>query len=192
MEANQRFSRPPYRFTEASLVKKLEELGIVRPSTYAPTISTIQNRKYVEKGSSDGNERNYVKLTLHKGKIKSEMLSERFGMDKGKLVPTDIGMIVNDFLVENFKAILDFNFTAEVERNFDDIARGSKDWSEMLKVFYNKFHNTVEDVKQNAQRESGERVLGVDPNTGRTVKVRLGKFGPMAQIGEQDDENKPN
>ena len=189
--STERFSRPPFRYSEASLVKKMEDLGIGRPSTYAPTITTIQNRKYVEKGSSDGNERNYVKLTLNKGKIKSEKLSERFGMDKGKLVPTDIGMIVNDFLVENFKAILDFNFTAEVERNFDDIARGGKDWSEMLKVFYNKFHNTVEDVKQNAQRESGERVLGVDPSTGRTVKVRLGKFGPMAQIGEQDDENKP-
>ena len=152
--ATERFSRSPFRYSEASLVKKMEDLGIGRPSTYAPTITTIQNRKYVEKGSSDGNERNYVKLTLYKGKIKSEKLTERFGMDKGKLVPTDIGMIVNDFLVENFKAILDFNFTAEVERNFDDIARGSKDWSEMLKVFYNKFHNTVEDVKQNAQKEN--------------------------------------
>ena len=189
--ATERFSRPPFRYSEASLVKKMEELGIGRPSTYAPTITTIQNRKYVEKGSSDGNERNFVQLSLNKGKIKSEDLKERFGSDKGKLVPTDIGIIVNDFLVDNFEAILDFNFTAEVERNFDDIARGGKDWTEMLKVFYGKFHNTVEDVKENAQRESGERILGQDPSSGRIVKVRLGKFGPIAQIGDQKDEKKP-
>ena len=189
--ATERFSRPPFRYSEASLVKKMEELGIGRPSTYAPTITTIQNRKYVEKGSSDGNERNFVQLSLNKGKIKSEDLKERFGSDKGKLVPTDIGIIVNDFLVDNFEAILDFNFTAEVERNFDDIARGGKDWTEMLKVFYGKFHNTVEDVKENAQRESGERILGQDPISGRIVKVRLGKFGPIAQIGDQKVEKKP-
>ena len=189
--ATERFSRPPFRYSEASLVKKMEELGIGRPSTYAPTITTIQNRKYVEKGSSDGNERNFVQLSLNKGKIKSEDLKERFGSDKGKLVPTDIRIIVNDFLVDNFEAILDFNFTAEVERNFDDIARGGKDWTEMLKVFYGKFHNTVEHVKENAQRESGERILGQDPSSGRIVKVRLGKFGPIAQIGDQKDEKKP-
>ncbi len=189
--ATERFSRPPFRYSEASLVKKMEELGIGRPSTYAPTITTIQNRKYVEKGSSEGNERNFVQFSLTGGKIKSEDLKERFGSDKGKLVPTDIGIIVNDFLVDNFEAILDFNFTAEVERNFDDIARGGKDWTEMLKVFYGKFHNTVEDVKENAQRESGERILGQDPSSGRIVKVRLGKFGPIAQIGDQKDEKKP-
>ena len=189
--ATERFSRPPFRYSEASLVKKMEELGIGRPSTYAPTITTIQNRKYVEKGASDGNERNFVQLSLTGGKIKSEVLNERFGSDKGKLVPTDIGIIVNDFLVDNFEAILDFNFTAEVERNFDDIARGGKDWTEMLKVFYGKFHNTVEHVKENAQRESGERILGQDPSSGRIVKVRLGKFGPIAQIGDQKDEKKP-
>ena len=189
--ATERFSSPPFRDSEASLVKKMEELGIGRPSTYAPTITTIQNRKYVEKGSSDGNERNFVQFSLTGGKIKSEDLKERFGSDKGKLVPTDIGIIVNDFLVDNFEAILDFNFTAEVERNFDDIARGGKDWTEMLKVFYGKFHNTVEDVKENAQRESGERILGKDPSSGRIVKVRLGKFGPIAQIGDQNDEEKP-
>ena len=189
--ATERFSRPPFRYSEASLVKKMEELGIGRPSTYAPTITTIQNRKYVEKGSSDGNERNFVQFSLTGGKIKSEDLKERFGSDKGKLVPTDIGIIVNDFLVDNFETILDFNFTAEVERNFDDIARGGKDWTEMLKVFYSKFHNTVEDVKENAQRESGERILGQDPSSGRIVKVRLGKFGPIAQIGDQNDEEKP-
>ena len=189
--ATERFSRPPFRYSEASLVKKMEELGIGRPSTYAPTITTIQNRKYVEKGSSAGNERNFVQFSLTGGKIKSEDLKERFGSDKGKLVPTDIGIIVNDFLVDNFEAILDFNFTAEVERNFDDIARGGKDWTEMLKVFYGKFHNTVEDVKENAQRESGERILGQDTSSGRIVKVRLGKFGPIAQIGDQNDEEKP-
>ena len=187
----ERFSRPPYRFSEASLVKKMEELGIGRPSTYAPTISTIQNRNYIEKGSSEGISRAYVQLILKGEVIKTENLEEMVGADKGKLIPTDIGMIVNDFLVENFKNILDFNFTAQVEQNFDDIANGTKDWTEMLKSFYSKFHETVEHVKENAQRESGERILGLDPRSGRQVKVRLGKFGPMAQIGNPDEEDKP-
>ena len=191
MTSTERFSRPPFRYSEASLVKKMEELGIGRPSTYAPTITTIQNRNYVEKGSSLGEERNYNQITLRKGKIKVNNLTERVGSDKGKLVPTDIGMIVNDFLVENFETILDFNFTAEVEQNFDDIARGVKDWKEMLKKFYSQFHSTVEHVKENAQRESGERILGVDPQTGRPVKVRLGKYGPIAQIGDPTEELKP-
>ena len=191
MTSTERFSRPPFRYSEASLVKKMEELGIGRPSTYAPTITTIQNRNYVEKGSSLGEERNYNQITLKKGKIEVNNLTERIGADKGKLVPTDIGMIVNDFLVENFETILDFNFTAEVEQNFDDIARGVKDWKEMLKKFYSQFHSTVEHVKENAQRESGERILGVDPETGRPVKVRLGKFGPIAQIGDPTEELKP-
>ena len=191
MIAIERFSRPPFRFSEASLVKKMEELGIGRPSTYAPTISTIQNRKYVEKGNSDGESRSYDQLILKDQKIKIEKRSEMVGADKGKLTPTDIGMIVNDFLVENFKTILDLNFTAQVEQNFDDIANGGKDWTEMLKGFYEKFHNTVEYVKENAQRESGERVLGVDPSSGRPVKVRLGKFGPIAQIGDPEEEEKP-
>ena len=191
MIATERFSRPPFRFSEASLVKKMEELGIGRPSTYAPTISTIQNRKYVEKGNSDGESRSYDQLILKDKKIKIEKRSEMVGADKGKLTPTDIGMIVNDFLVENFKTILDLNFTAQVEQNFDDIANGGKDWTEMLKGFYEKFHNTVEYVKENAQRESGERVLGVDPSSGRPVKVRLGKFGPIAQIGDPEEEEKP-
>jgi len=189
--STERFSRPPYRFTEASLVKKMEELGIGRPSTYAPTITTIQNRNYVEKGSSEGTERDYIRLTLVGDAVKKEKLTERIGADKGKLLPTDIGMIVNDFLVENFKEILDLNFTAEVEQNFDDIASGVKDWTQMLKGFYGHFHSTVEHVKETAQRESGERVLGVDPKSGRTVKVRLGKFGPMAQIGDPEEEEKP-
>ncbi|MDO7569777.1 MAG: DNA topoisomerase, partial [Flavobacteriaceae bacterium] len=162
-----------------------------RPSTYAPTISTIQNRNYAEKGSSEGVSRSYQQLVLEKNTIRKEQLKEMIGADKGKLIPTDIGMIVNDFLVENFKNILDFNFTAQVEQSFDDIASGSKNWTEMLKTFYDQFHPTVEDVKENAQRESGERVLGVDPSSGRSVKVRLGKFGPMAQIGDPDDEEKP-
>jgi len=191
MVATERFSRPPYRYSEASLVKKMEELGIGRPSTYAPTITTIQNRNYVEKGASDGTDRDYEQLTLKEGTIQMEKLTERVGADKGKLIPTDIGMIVNDFLVENFETILDFNFTAEVEQNFDDIAKGAKDWTEMLKGFYHQFHTTVEDVKENAQRESGERVLGVDPRSGRPVKVRLGKFGPVAQIGDPEEEEKP-
>ena len=191
MLSTQRYTRPPYRFSEASLVKKMEELGIGRPSTYAPTISTIQNRNYAEKGSSEGVSRSYQQLVLEKNTIRKEQLKEMIGADKGKLIPTDIGMIVNDFLVENFKNILDFNFTAQVEQSFDDIASGSKNWTEMLKTFYDQFHPTVEDVKENAQRESGERVLGVDPSSGRSVKVRLGKFGPMAQIGDPDDEEKP-
>ena len=191
MNVTQRFTRPPYRYSEASLVKKMEELGIGRPSTYAPTISTVQNRKYVEKGSSEGDSRSYQQFVLKEKTIRVEQLTEMVGADKGKLIPTDIGMIVNDFLVDNFENILDFNFTAQVEQSFDDIANGGKNWTEMLKSFYDKFHPIVEDVKENAQRESGERILGVDRNSGRSVKVRLGKFGPIAQIGDPDDEEKP-
>ena len=189
--STQRFSRPPYRFTEASLVKKLEELGIGRPSTYAPTISTIQNRNYVEKGTVEGQERQYKVLTLKNSKLDEKIMSENFGSDKGKLVPTDIGMIVTDFLVNHFEAILDYNFTAKVEADFDAIASGKADWTEMMKSFYGTFHPQVEDVRENANRESGERVLGTDPATGRQVSVRLGKFGPMAQIGKPDEEDKP-
>ena len=186
-----RFTRPPYRFSEAALVKKMEELGIGRPSTYAPTISTIQNRNYIQKGTSEGEERKYMELTLVDDQVSKQLLTEMVGADKGKLIPTDIGTIVNDFLVENFESILDFNFTAQVEQSFDDIASGTEDWTAMLKNFYTSFHETVESVNENAQRESGERILGVDPKSGRAVKVRLGKFGPMAQIGEQEDEQKP-
>ncbi|MDA9284150.1 type I DNA topoisomerase [Flavobacteriaceae bacterium] len=188
--ATERFTRPPYRFTEASLVKQLEELGIGRPSTYAPTISTIISRKYVEKGTVEGVERKYLQFTLENQILKDNTLLETIGSDKGKLVPTDIGMIVNDFLVEHFSSVLDFNFTAKVEQDFDDIAEGKEDWKHMLKEFYGKFHPTVEDVKENAERESGERILGKDPESGRTVLVRLGKFGPMAQIGAPDDDEK--
>lgn len=188
--ATERFTRPPARYTEAALVKKLEELGIGRPSTYAPTISTIQQRNYVEKGSVDGEERKYRMLSLKKENISEKTLSEMVGSDKGKLVPTDIGMIVNDFLVENFKTILDYNFTAKVEQDFDDIAEGNEKWTEMLREFYNDFHPQVKDVEKNAERESGERILGEHPETGKTILVRLGKFGAMAQIGAPDDEEK--
>ncbi|MCK0108674.1 type I DNA topoisomerase [Flavobacteriaceae bacterium S0825] len=189
--ATERYTRPPARYTEASLVKKLEELGIGRPSTYAPTISTIQNRKYVEKGTVEGEPRNYVQLVLESNNVSEKQLTEKVGSDKGKLVPTDIGMIVTDFLVNHFESILDYNFTAKVENQFDDIADGKEDWTEMMKDFYKEFHPQVEDVQANAERESGERVLGTDPETGRQVSVRLGKFGPMVQIGTVDDEDKP-
>ncbi|MEM9077434.1 MAG: type I DNA topoisomerase [Bacteroidota bacterium] len=189
--ATERFSRPPYRYTEASLVKKLEELGIGRPSTYAPTISTIQNRGYVEKGTVEGTERNYFQLTLESNQVAEKKLTELVGSDKGKLVPTDIGMIVNDFLVSHFTNILDYNFTAKVEENFDEIAAGVEDWQKMMDEFYKDFHPTVQDVEENAERASGERVLGTDPKSGRQVAARLGRFGPMVQIGTVEEEEKP-
>ena len=188
--ATERYSRPAARYTEASLVKKLEELGIGRPSTYAPTISTIINRNYVEKGNLEGQERNYTQLTLQSGKVGEKLLKENTGSDKGKLVPTDIGTIVTDFLVKNFGNILDYNFTAKVEQDFDEIAEGNIEWAKMMQEFYDQFHPTVKDVEANADRESGERILGVDPATGKQVSVRLGKFGPMAQIGDAEDEDK--
>ena len=189
--ATERFTRPPYRFTEASLVKKLEELGIGRPSTYAPTISTIQNRGYVEKGTVEGAERKYIQFVLEAGDIKEKQLVETVGSDKGKMVPTDIGMIVTDFLVSHFSNILDYNFTARVEEEFDEIAEGDEDWKKVMRDFYEDFHPKVLDVEANADRASGERVLGKDPKTGKQVSVRLGRFGPMVQIGTVDDEEKP-
>ncbi|MGY0393356.1 type I DNA topoisomerase [Bizionia sp. KMM 8389] len=189
--ATERYTRPPARFTEAALVKKLEELGIGRPSTYAPTISTIQNRNYIEKGTVDGVDRDYTLLTLKDGVVENKVLTEKVGSDKGKLVPTDIGMIVTDFLVNHFDAILDYNFTAKVEEDFDEIAEGKVNWTKMMKDFYKDFHPIVIDVQENAERESGERILGKDPKTGKQVSVRLGKFGPMVQIGTVDDEEKP-
>jgi DNA topoisomerase-1 len=188
--ATERYSRAAARYTEASLVKKLEELGIGRPSTYAPTISTIINRNYVEKGNLDGQERKYTQLILQSGKLAEKVLKENTGSDKGKLVPTDIGTIVTDFLVKNFGAILDYNFTAKVEQDFDEIAEGNIEWAKMMQEFYDKFHPNVKDVEANADRESGERILGTDPATGKPVSVRLGKFGPMAQIGDAEDEDK--
>ena len=189
--ATERYTRAPYRFTEASLVKKLEELGIGRPSTYAPTISTIQNRNYVEKGTVEGVERNYTQLVLESGNVNDNLLTEKVGSDKGKLVPTDIGIIVTNFLVNHFESILDYSFTANVEDQFDDIADGKADWKDVMKAFYKDFHPKVIDVQENAERESGERILGEDPKSGKRVSVRLGKFGPMVQMGEADDEEKP-
>jgi DNA topoisomerase-1 len=189
--ATERFTRPPYRYTEASLVKKLEELGIGRPSTYAPTITTIQNRKYVEKGSIDGTERSYDLLTLSSGAVSEKQLIETVGSDKGKLVPTDVGMVVNDFLVNHFENILDYNLTAKVEQDFDNIAEGKQEWTSMMRDFYKDFHPHVKYVEENAEREVGERVLGTDPVSGKPVSVRLGKFGPMVQIGTVEDEEKP-
>jgi DNA topoisomerase-1 len=188
--ATERFSRPPSRYTEASLVKKLEELGIGRPSTYAPTISTIINRSYIEKGNFEGESRKYQQVALIDNKITAKELSENTGSDKGKLVPTDIGIIVNDFLVKNFESILDYNFTAKVEQDFDAIAEGNENWTHMMQEFYDHFHPIVVNVEENAERESGERILGTDPKSGKPILVRLGKYGPMAQIGNADDEDK--
>jgi len=190
ISATQRYSRPPARYSEAALVKKLEELGIGRPSTYAPTITTIINRNYVEKGTFEGHERAYNQIILKDNVIVSKQLTENTGSDKGKLVPTDIGVIVNDFLVKNFETILDYNFTAKVENDFDQIAEGNEDWTVMMHQFYSHFHPQVNNVLENAERESGERLLGTDPISGKAVSVRLGKFGPMAQIGEREDEER--
>ncbi len=184
ISATQRFTHHPARYTEASLVKKLEELGIGRPSTYAPTISTIQKRTYVEKTDREGNPRNYVNLTLAKNNIIKETKTENTGAEKNKLFPTDIGMVVNDFLIQYFPDILDFHFTAKVEEEFDEIADGKLDWTKMLKTFYSPFHKTVERTIDKSDRASGERVLGVDPASGKNIFVRIGRFGPLAQIGE--------
>lgn len=184
ISATQRFTHHPARYTEASLVKKLEELGIGRPSTYAPTISTIQKRTYVEKTDREGNPRNYVNLTLAKSNIVKEVKTENTGAEKSKLFPTDIGMVVNDFLIQYFPDILDFHFTAKVEEEFDEIADGKLDWTKMLKTFYSPFHKTVEKTIDKSDRASGERVLGVDPASGKPIFVRIGRFGPLAQIGE--------
>lgn len=189
--ANQRFTRPPYRYTEASLVKKLEELGIGRPSTYAPTISTIQNRGYVERSNIEGVSRNYQQITLANDQINVTELTENIGADKGKLIPTDIGIVVNDFLVAHFDNIMDYHFTAKVEESFDNIASGKEDWTDMMRLFYNEFHPTVINVEQNAERETGERILGTDPTSGKPISVRLGRFGAMVQIGSVDDQEKP-
>ncbi|MDY0780240.1 type I DNA topoisomerase [Tenacibaculum sp. IB213877] len=189
--ATERYTRPPARYTEASLVKRLEELGIGRPSTYAPTISTVQRRGYVERGTADGVERDYSQLVLKENSVSEKILTEKVGADKGKLMPTDIGNIVNDFLVENFSKVLDYGFTAKVESDFDHIADGKENWTSVIKDFYKDFHPTVKDVEQNAERASGQRLLGEDPETGKNVYVRLGRYGAMIQIGEASDEEKP-
>jgi len=192
ISATERFTQGPLRYTEASLVHKLEELGIGRPSTYAPTISTIQQREYVQKGDKKGEERKYTIDILQGIKITTKSRKEMAGSDKGKLLPTDIGMVVNDFLMKYFPQILDYNFTAKVEKEFDDIAEGRKQWTNMIKKFYKDFEPTVEKT-MNAREEhkAGERELGTDPNTGKPVFVKIGRFGPVIQIGTAEDKEKP-
>lgn len=189
--ARERFTMAPPRYVEASLVKKLEELGIGRPSTYAPTISTIQKRGYVEKLEHEGTERKYLSYTLKNNNLDKEELTEITGRDRNKLSPTDIGLVVTDFLVEHFGNIMDYNFTAEVELEFDEIAQGMMEWTEMLKKFYHPFHETVENTLEHSERASGERFIGNHPKTNEKIIVRIGRFGPMAQIGETEEDKKP-
>lgn len=190
--ATERFSRPPSRYVEASLVKKLEELGIGRPSTYAPTISTIQKRNYVEKVEREGSLRKYTQLTLDQNGISSSEKTETTGKERNKLSPTDIGMVVTDFLVANFEQILDYQFTAKVEASFDEIANGQLNWTDMLNSFYGPFHSKVENTLEHSERATGERELGTDPKSGRKIIARIGRFGPMIQIGdEKSDGIKP-
>ncbi len=189
--ATERFTRPPARYTEASLVKKLEELGIGRPSTYAPTISTIQKRGYIEKTSKEGKTRNYRVLNLQNAKIEEEQKTENHGGDKGKLFPTNTGMVVNDFLTQYFDNIMDFNFTAKVEKQFDEIAHGDQEWRRMIDDFYSRFHKTVEETAENTTKFKGERHLGKDPESGRNIYVKIGKYGAFAQIGDREEEEKP-
>lgn len=189
--AAQRFTNPPARYTEASLVKKLEELGIGRPSTYAPTISTIQNRGYVIKEDREGKEREYISMKLRNGFIKETIEKENYGREKAKLFPDNIGMIVNDFLIEYFKEIMDFNFTASVEKEFDDIAEGKLLWTKMIDDFYKPFHKRVEETIEVSDYSKGERKIGDDPETGKPVIARMGRYGPIVQIGDQEKEEKP-
>ena len=188
ISATERYTRPPARYTEASLVKKLEELGIGRPSTYAPTISTIQNRGYVVKEDREGKARNFRVLTLKTGNISKEEKTENTGAERGKLFPTDIGSVVNDFLVQYFKEIVDYHFTATVEKQFDEIAQGLEEWTDMIRNFYQPFHKGVENTIETADKATGERDLGVHPENGKKVSVRIGRFGPFVQVGESEDK----
>ena len=190
--ATERYSQGPARYTEASLVHKMEELGIGRPSTYAPTISTIQQREYVVKGDKKGEERKYTIDTLSGQQVTTKTKKEMAGSEKGKLIPTDVGTVVNDFLMEHFPSIMDYNFTANVEQDFDAIAEGKEDWHKMLKTFYKNFEPTVEKtIKTRSEHKAGERILGDDPKTGKPVSVKIGRYGPVVQIGTADDEEKP-
>lgn len=192
IEATERFTQRPARYTEASLVRKLEELGIGRPSTYAPTISTIQQREYIEKGDREGKERSYNILTLKNNQITDKTKTEITGTEKAKLLPTDIGMVVTDFLTEFFPDILNYNFTANVEEKFDHIAEGKLEWTNAIDNFYKLFHPVVEEAKSlRMEHKVGERVLGIDPKSGRPVSVKIGRFGPLVQIGTPEDEEKP-
>jgi DNA topoisomerase-1 len=191
MAAQQKFTQQPSRYTEASLVKKLEELGIGRPSTYAPTISTIQKRGYVIKEDRSGSSRDYDLIRLKEGKITEEVKSENTGYEKGKLFPTDIGSLVNSFLIQYFENILDYNFTATVEEEFDEIAQGNLVWNAMIGEFYYPFHAQIEKTLENSKKVSGEKLLGRDPQTGENVSVRIGRYGPMAQIGNSESTTKP-
>lgn len=191
MKATERFSRPLPRYTEASLVKKLEELGIGRPSTYAPTISTIQKRGYVEKRDKEGVKRDFQILRLKNGKITSEKAQENTGAEKAKLFPTDLGLVVTDFLKQHFNDVMDYHFTARIEQEFDEVAAGKLKWNKMIDDFYNPFKKDVENTIENAERIRGERELGIDEASGKKVIARMGRYGPMAQIGEVGDEEKP-
>ena len=191
MEAQQRYTRHPLRYTEASLVKKMEELGIGRPSTYAPTISTIQKREYVTKGDVPGVIQQFNIITLKNNKITEKKGKENYGAEKGKLLPTDIGVLVNRFLLQYFESIIDYNFTANVEKEFDQISEGKRAWNKMIKDFYGVFHQQVVSTTENSGKFSGEKLLGVDPATGKNVYVKVGRFGPVAQIGDTESEEKP-
>ncbi len=191
IEATEKSTQQPVRYTEASLVKKMEELGIGRPSTYAPTISTIQQREYVVKEDRKGTLRDMTQLILEGDTISSQVIQEKFGFEKSKLFPTDIGAIVNDFLEQNFQNIMNFNFTASVEKEFDEIAVGKLNWPSMIKRFYDPFQTKVDSATQTSERSKGEKQLGMDPDTGKPVSVKIGRFGPIAQIGEASDEDKP-
>ena len=191
IKAEERFSQHPPRYTEAALVRKMEELGIGRPSTYAPTISTIQKREYIVKEDRQATERNFTSLVLKKGEIIDSVKTEKTGFEKSKLFPTDIGVLVNNFLIEYFKNILEYNFTADVEKEFDEIAEGRKVWNEMIKDFYGPFHDQVEDTLEKSKKYSGEKLLGVCPETNLNVYVKIGRYGAIAQKGESDSEEKP-
>jgi DNA topoisomerase-1 len=191
MTAKERFSKHPPRYTEASLVKKLEELGIGRPSTYAPTISTIQKREYVVKETRKSEKRTIQLITLASNKITEKKLSENISSEQSKLFPTDIGALVTKFLMQYFDDILDYQFTATVEKEFDEIADGLKEWNQMIKEFYGPFHNKIAETQENSGKFSGEKLLGVDPDTGKNVFVKVGRFGPLAQIGDTESEEKP-
>jgi DNA topoisomerase-1 len=190
--ADQRYTQRPQRYAEAGLVRKLEELGIGRPSTYAPTISTIQQREYVKKGDRPAETRSVNVLTLRNGEITEVQREEHYGQEKGKLIPTDIGIVVNDFLVENFSEIIDYNFTADIEKDFDEVAEGKLEWTGLMHTFYDRFEPMVEAAaNRRTERKAGERLLGTDPKTGKPVSVKIGRFGPVVQIGTADDDEKP-